>query len=109
MQIFPKKPQMEKLKADLAGLQKRAGELATKRAAAQADLNRAMAAREKHHSEGDLDDDKVGIRLQAAMDSATSSLAGFNEAIRMQAGLVAEAKAKVEAERRAAAQRLAGA
>jgi|SRR5580693_6451145 hypothetical protein len=107
MAMFWKNP-TEKLADEPEALRKRATQLAAKRTTAQADLNRAIAAREKHHLEGDLDDDKFDAKLQAAVDSAASSLAGYDESVAKQATLVAEAEARLQAERNAAAQKAAG-
>jgi hypothetical protein len=58
--------------------------------------------------EGDLEDAKTSAKLQAAVDSELSLLAGYDEAIENQSALVAEATAKLEAERKAAAHKAAG-
>lgn len=103
---------MDKLQAELGELRKRAEQLAAKRGKAQIALDAAMADRQRHLLDGDLDDEKTRGKLQAAVDSATSSLAGFDGAIKEQAALIAGAEAKLAearqaAERQAASEKLA--
>lgn len=96
---FLKRSPMQKLEDELASLRKRAAKLDSKRAAAKTDLDRAIAAREAHMLGGDLDDDRVGTKLQAAVDTALSTLAAFGEAITKQAALISDVEHKVAAER----------
>jgi hypothetical protein len=81
---------MHQLESQLATLTKRANQLTTKRAAGKDDLDRATAAREKHMLEGDLDDIKIGAKLQANVDAAVSALAGYDDAIKKQSALIAD-------------------
>jgi len=93
---------MQKIETELAALQARAKLLDAKRAAAQAALDAATAARQEMLLAGDLDDAKLAARLQAAVDTAASALAGFDTAITALAASIAEAEAKLAAERLAA-------
>jgi hypothetical protein len=102
MALFTKKTQMQKLEAELAALKARAKLLDTKRTAVQNALDSALAARQAHMLDGDLDDTKTGARLQAAVDSTASVLAGFDTSITAQAALIADTEAKLAAERLAA-------
>jgi hypothetical protein len=106
MAFFVKKNPMEKLEAELKTLRARAGQLTAKRSTAQAALDRATAARQEFLLGGDIDDDKTSTKLQAAVDSATSSLAGFDTAIAALGASIADVEAKLT-EARQAADRLA--
>jgi hypothetical protein len=90
---------MQKIEAELAALTARADQLRAKRASAQKDLDRALAAREEHLLAGDLNDDKVGAKLQGAVDTGLSTLAGLDLAIQKQAALIADAERKLATER----------
>src|SRR5260370_39913230 len=107
MAIFWKNP-MEKLADELKALRKRATQLAAMRDSAKVTLDDALAARERNLLNGNLEDVKTRAKLQAAVDSALSELAGFDAAITAQAALVTEATLRLEAERKAVAQRAAG-
>ncbi len=104
---------MQQLENELAALRQRAKLLDTKRVVAKDDLDQAMAEREKFMLEGDLDDGKTRTRLQSAVDSAISALAGFDSSIGKQATLIAGTEAKLVnenliADRKAASEVLAG-
>ena len=73
---------MDKLQAELGELRKRADQLTTKRAKAQIALDATMADRQRHLLDGDLDDEKTRCKLQAAVDTAASAPAGFDDAIK---------------------------
>jgi hypothetical protein len=111
MPIFQRKSPMQKLEAELASLTARATLLNTKRAAAQAALDGAVAARQNHMLGGDLDDTARATKLQNAVDSAGSALAGFDTAttsladsiVRVEAQLAA---GRLAADRHAAAEKL---
>jgi hypothetical protein len=96
---FLKRSPMQKFEAELAALTARADQLGAKRASAQKDLDRALAAREEHLLVGNLDDDKVGAKLQAAVDTGLSTLAGLDLAIQKQAAFIAEAERKLAVEK----------
>jgi hypothetical protein len=102
MALFTKKTPMQKIEAELAALQARAGLLDTKRAAAQAGFDIATAARQEMLLAGDLDDAKLAAKLQVAVDGAASALAGYDTAITALAASIAEAEVKLAAERLAA-------
>lgn len=107
MAIFTKSTPIQKLEDELASLQKRARLLATKRADAQAAFDDATVAREKFMLGGDLDDVKAGAKLQAAVDSIASALAGFDDAIKKQAALIADVEGKLAIERQVAERKAA--
>jgi hypothetical protein len=90
MALFAKKNPVQKLEADLDGLKARALLLNTKRDAARSALDDAIAARQAHLLDGDIDDAKAATTLQARVDTATSELAGFDTAI-------AESQARINA------------
>ena len=87
-------------------LRRRAAELAAARAAAQATLNKAVAARQAHLIDGDISDDKIRGRLQTAVSDALSTLEGYDDAIADLNTKIRELDAKLAAER-SAAERLA--
>jgi hypothetical protein len=94
---------MRKLESVVAQLRKRAGQLVAKHAKAKTDLEAATAARQTFLLEGDLDDAKVAAALQAAVNSAQSTLAGYDAAIAALTMQVTEAEAALNKERNAAA------
>jgi hypothetical protein len=102
MKFFSRNP-MKQLQANLAASQKRLALLAEKREAAKAVLDAAQNQRQKHLHEGDLDDAKVGEKLQGKVDTASSALAGLDDAIStLQAQIeVAERELKSGREREA--------
>jgi hypothetical protein len=99
MALFQKKSVMQKIEAELAALKSRATLLNSKRTTAQAVLDTAVEARQRRLLSGDLEDGKTALALQAKVDTATNALAGFDAAITAQAALIAEAEAKLAAER----------
>jgi hypothetical protein len=106
MKLFGK-TKMQKLETALAALTSRATLLTAKREAARAIFDRAVAARDVHLLEGNLEDEKMGAKLQAAVDSAVSALAGFDNVIAAQAASIAEAEEKLAVERLAVARKAA--
>jgi len=75
---------MKKIEADVAAARRRVEQLTAKRTAAQAELERAVHARQTYAIEGDIDSadaDANMARLQAAVDSATSTTSGLDVAI----------------------------
>ncbi|WP_426433869.1 hypothetical protein [Bradyrhizobium genosp. P] len=102
MRIFKRKTTMiEQLEADLASSRNRAEVLSEKRSAAQAELAKANAARLEHALEGDIADERHAAELQAEFDSCTSKLSGWEVALTAQQKRVADAEAKLTAERAA--------
>jgi hypothetical protein len=99
MAIFQKKTPMQKLEAELSALTARAALLVAKRANAKGAFDSAVAARDIHMRQGNLDDEKIGAKLQAAVDSAGSALAGFDNVIAAQAALIVDAEEKLAVER----------
>jgi hypothetical protein len=75
--LFGKRTPMQKFQSDLDKLVTRRDALVAKQAGAQAALDRALEARQRHMIEGDISDDATAAKRQAAVDSATSALAGF--------------------------------
>lgn len=63
--IFAKQTTSKKLVAVAAELRSRADKLTAKRATAQAEFERAEAAREEFSTAGDIDDSATAARLQA--------------------------------------------
>jgi len=103
---------MQQLETTIASLATRGEQLAAKRVTAQADLAKATKARLEAHLSGDLDDKRELDKLQAAVDGATSALAGIDDAISVLAQQKAEAESQLAAERErieraAAAEKLA--
>jgi hypothetical protein len=98
MAIFARKTVVQKLQADLDGLKTRAVLLNTKRDAARSALNDAIAARQTHLLEGDIDDAKAATTLQSKVDTATNELAGYDAAIAALSVSIAEAELAVTAE-----------
>jgi hypothetical protein len=107
---------MKRLEQAAADLRQRAERLAAKRTAAQAELDRAVSARQSYAIEGDLDDgaaaDRAMARLQSDVDVATSTLAGFDSAYTTITAQLAEAERVLldeqqSVERKAAADALA--
>jgi hypothetical protein len=106
MKIFGRHP-MKKLEQTAADLRVRAERLAAKRTAAQAELDRAIAARQSYAIEGDLEDgaaaDRAISKLQSGVDAAASTLAGFDSAITTITAQVAEAERALLDERQSVA------
>ena len=81
MAYFTKKTQMQKLQSDLDALKTRATLLNAKRVAAQLAFDKAVAARQTHLLGGDLDDERISAKMQAAVDAGASTLTGLDVAI----------------------------
>jgi hypothetical protein len=107
MAIFQKKNVMQKLEAELAKLQGRAKLLEGKRADSQAALDFATAERQRFMIEGDIEDDKSGAKLQAAVDTLGSTLIGFDIAIAEIRISIDEIEGKLSNVRQAADRRVA--
>jgi hypothetical protein len=93
---------MDKLQAELAVLAARAKLLDSKRAATQTALDRAVEARQRNLIEGDLENAQAAAKLQAMVDSAGSTLAGYDTAISALAASIVAVEAKLGAEQLAA-------
>jgi hypothetical protein len=98
MALFQKRSKMEKLEVILAALRKRAALLADKRTSAQAALDAAIVARQETLISGDLDDGARLLKMQNAVDSAASTLAGLDGAISALRIQIADADAQLNAE-----------
>lgn len=94
-----RKSQMQQLETIIASLTKRGEQLAAKRAIAKNAFDTATLTRQQALLSGDLDDQRALDKGQAAVDAATSALAGIDDA------LAALIRQKAEAERQLAAER----
>jgi hypothetical protein len=90
---------MQKLETTVASLAKRGEQLATKRIAAQDTLDKAMKARQQALLAGDLDDQRALSKVQGAVDSAASALAGIDDALAVLEQQKAEADSQLVEER----------
>jgi chromosome segregation ATPase len=95
---FRKTP-MQQLETTIASLRKRGEQLAAKRVTAQDALDEAIKTRQQALLSGDLDDQRALDKLQAAVDTGTSALAGIDDAISVLALQKAEAESQLAAER----------
>ncbi len=82
MNFFNRSP-MKKLEASLAASRKRLALLAEKRAAAKTALYAAQAQRLNYLRAGDLADERLGDKLQGKVDTASSVIAGLDDANRI--------------------------
>jgi hypothetical protein len=101
MAFFKKRSPMEKMQQQLTDLRQRAAALSTKRAASDAALADATAAREKHMLEGDLADEQTAEKLQTKVDRCISTLVGIDAALTALQRQIVEVEAKNAAERAA--------
>ena len=90
---------MQKLETTVVSLTRRGEQLAAKRVAAQEALDKALKARQQALLAGDLDDLRALSKLQDAVDSATSAMAGIDDALAVLAQQTAEAENQLVAER----------
>lgn len=90
---------MQKLETTVVSLTRRGEQLAAKRVAAQEALDKALKARQQALLAGDLDDLRALSKLQDAVDSATSAMAGIDDALAVLARQTAEAENQLVAER----------
>jgi hypothetical protein len=81
MALFQKRNSMTKLADVVTVLRKRGALLTDKRVVAQAAFDAAISRRQEHLLSGDLDDGTVNERLQHAVDVATSSAIGIDDAL----------------------------
>lgn len=95
---------MQKLETTIAELAKSAEALGAKRATVQQALDKAIAARQTSFLAGVVDDHVI-LKLQAAVDSATSMLSGIDDALAVLAKQQAEAERQL-AEKRESANRV---
>ncbi|MGY8639193.1 hypothetical protein RAD15_42720 [Bradyrhizobium sp. 14AA] len=95
---FRKAP-MQQFEITIASLTKRGEQLAAKRIIAKSALDTATVTRQQALLSGDLEDQRALDKVQAAVDAATSALAGIDDA------LAALIRQKAEAERQLAAER----
>jgi hypothetical protein len=106
MKLFGKS-KMSKLENIVKALRTRAALLAQKRITAQAALDAAMSARQRHLLEGDADDERETSKLQTRVDSCSSALDGIVDAIGALEGQIGDAERQLaeatEVERRKAA------
>jgi hypothetical protein len=90
---------MQKIETNIAALTKRGEQLAAKRVTARDTLDEAIKARQKALLAGDLDDQRKLDKLQDAVDSAMSALAGIDDALAVLTQQKAEAAKQLTAER----------
>jgi hypothetical protein len=95
---FARRNSMEKLTAELAILTARRDALLAKQSAAKIALDRALDARQLHLTDGDINDEQIALKKQAAVDTAASALAGFEIASSAMASRVADAQARLDKE-----------
>lgn len=88
---FRKTP-MQNFETTIAALTKRGEQLAVKRATAQANLDKAIKARQHALLSGDLDDQRALDNLQGLVDTAASALTGIDDALAVLAHDKAEAE-----------------
>jgi hypothetical protein len=100
---IPKLPfgrtEVQKIEGVIASLAKLGEQLAAKRITAQQTLDKAVKARQDALLTVDFDDQRALDKLQAAVDSATSALAGIDDALAILAQQKAEAESQLTAER----------
>ncbi|UPK31753.1 hypothetical protein IVB18_25825 [Bradyrhizobium sp. 186] len=90
---------MTQLETTVVSLTTRGEQLAAKRAAAQDALEKATTARQQTLLSGDLDDQRTLDKLQGAVDTAASALAGIDDVLAVLAQQKAEAERQLAAER----------
>ena len=82
--------------------------LAAKRADTQNELTLAQATRQEHLLAGDISDHAIGSQLQLRVDTATSALAGLDEAISSLTAHLDAAERDLAEEKKRAAHKAAG-
>jgi hypothetical protein len=113
MKLFKRKTMIEKLEADLAALRARAESLSSRHTAANAAFLDAKSKLQRHLLEADLDDDeKVGVKLEAALAACTQKRDGLADALAEVRRMIADAEQKLAdeqsaVERKAASEKLA--
>jgi hypothetical protein len=100
MALFRRKSLMEKLERELAALRERADTLHSRHKAAEAAFSDAEANLQRHLLEADLDgDDKVRMKLEAAVAACALTRDNFAKAITAQQAKIGEVEAKIASER----------
>src|SRR6476646_3088719 len=97
MKLSFRRTTMQKIETNIAALTKRGEQLAAKRITAQDTLDEAIKARQKAPLPGDLDDQRSLDKLQDAVDSAMSALAGIDDALAVLTQQKAEAAKQLTA------------
>jgi hypothetical protein len=98
MKLFGK-TKMQKFESVVATLKTRGALLSTKRVTAQAAFDSAITARQEMLISGDIDDQKLALKLQSAVDSAASTLGGIDDAISALRVQIESAEQQLAAER----------
>jgi hypothetical protein len=99
MALFTKRSKMEKLQAVVTALRERGELLDLKRTAAQSAFDAAVEARQSHLLTGDIDNTSINQKLQAKVDTASSTLMGLDSAIAALQAQMNDAEAQLDAER----------
>jgi chromosome segregation ATPase len=94
---FRKTP-MQQLETTIASLTNRGEQLTAKRVTAQDALDKAIKTRQQALLSGDLDDQRVLDKVQAIVSTATSALAGIDDALAVLIRQKAEAERQLAAE-----------
>jgi hypothetical protein len=90
---------MQQLETTIASLTNRGEQLAAKRVTAHDALDKAIKYRQQTLLSGDLDDQRTLDKLQGAVDTAASTLAGIDDVLAVLAQQKAEAEHQLAAER----------
>ena len=90
---------MAKFSTSVDALKTRHSQLTAKRDAAERAVAKATEARQRNLLDGDIDDTKTATQLQAAVDSASSSLAGFDDALATLAQQIEDAQRALDDEK----------
>src|ERR1035437_9717745 len=98
-----KRNHMDNITKELAALTARRDALLAKQSNAKIALDRALDARQLHLTDGDINDEQIALKKQAAVDTAASALAGFEIASSPMASRVADAAARLDKETQTAA------
>jgi hypothetical protein len=90
---------MPQLETTIVSLAKRGEQLVAKRVSAQDALDKAIKSRQQALLSGDLDDQRALDQVQVTVVTATSDLAGIDDALAVLAHQKAEAERQLAAER----------
>ncbi|HMF66200.1 MAG TPA: hypothetical protein VK602_01155 [Phyllobacterium sp.] len=90
---------MQQLETTIASLTNRGEQLAAKRVTAQDALDKAIKSRQQTLLSGDLDDQRTLDKLQGAVDTAASTLAGIDDVLAVLVQQKAEAERQLAVER----------
>src|SRR6478752_3306359 len=99
MKLPFQKSTMQRLETTIGSLAKRGEQLSAKRVTAHDALGKAIKARPQALLSGDIDDRRGLDKMQGAVDTATSTLAGLDDALAMLEQQKAEAESQLAAER----------